>query len=110
MQGGGVSGRQNFTGDPNCGRCPCVWSGAWNLPAGVRMGQTKNLFSDEEGVEDSNDPPPVVLQVMLMKCPHSLYDSWKEYEFGFSGFKPAKDWTSLERGKDHFKFYKMNIL
>lgn len=40
----------------------------------------------------------VVLLPRLSKTPRSLYDLWKEYMFGFSGNKPAKDFTRAERG------------
>ena len=29
-----------------------------------------------------------------------MHDLWKEYEIGFSGYKPAKDWTPKERERD----------
>ncbi len=32
----------------------------------------------------------------------------KEYEFGFNGYKAAKDWNALERGADQYKYYKRN--
>ena len=68
-----------------------------------------NPFNADEGIEDANDPVPVVLQARLTKCPRNLYDLWKEFEFGFQGCKPTKDWTASERGKDRFKYYKRNI-
>jgi hypothetical protein len=29
--------------------------------------------------------------------------------FGFSGYKPAREWTQAERGKDRFNFYRRNV-
>ena len=60
----------------------------------------KEVFDDEGSVEDANDPIPVVPVARLSKCPQSLYDLWKEYEFCFHGCKAAKDWNALERGAD----------
>ena len=62
-------------------------------------------YVEEEDVEDFNDPPPVVLWAMLTKCPQSVYDLWKVYEFVFSGCEPANGWTRAERVNDHFKYY-----
>ena len=39
---------------------------------------------------DVPDVVPVVLEACLTKCPKTLHDLWKEYEFGFCGCKPAK--------------------
>ena len=38
-----------------------------------------------------------------------MYGLWKEYEIGFSGYKPAKDWIPKERGRDKYKYYKQNV-
>jgi hypothetical protein len=51
---------------------------------------------DEEG--QMVERAPGVLVAMLIKCPRTLYDLWKEYIFGFAGHKPAKDFTRSERG------------
>lgn len=40
--------------------------------------------------------------VKLSKTPRDLYILWKEYEFGLDGQKPAKDYTSAERGANKF--------
>ncbi len=59
---------------------------------------------------DVSDVVPVVLEARLTKCPKTLYDLWKEYEFGFRGCKPAKDWTAAEWGRDKFKYYQRNVV
>jgi hypothetical protein len=51
----------------------------------------QEVFDDEGSIEDANDPIHVVPVARLSKCPRSLYDLWKEYEFGFHGCKAAKD-------------------
>ena len=53
---------------------------------------------------------PVVLETRLTKSPKTLHDLWQEYEFGFHGCKPAKDWTATERGRDKFKYYRRNVV
>ena len=70
----------------------------------------QEVFHGDGSVEDANDPVPVVPVAKLSKCPRSLYDLWKEYEFGFHGCKPAKDWTATERGRDKFKYYRQNVV
>jgi hypothetical protein len=67
------------------------------------------VFHGDGSVEDANDPVPVVPVAKLSKCPRSLFDLWKEYEFGFHGCKAAKDWNASERGADRFKYYKRNV-
>ena len=69
----------------------------------------QEVFHGDGSVEDANDPVPVVPVAKLSKCPRSLYDLWKEYEFGFHGCKAAKDWNASERGADRFKYYKRNV-
>ena len=39
----------------------------------------------------------------------NLHNLWQEYEFGFAGYKAAKDFTSRERGADKCKYYRRNI-
>lgn len=45
------------------------------------------------------DAPPqgVMLENRLTRCPKTLHDLWKEFEFGYTGCKQAKDFTSKER-------------
>jgi hypothetical protein len=73
-----------------------------------------SIFGVGGGSDDMDvDEPavvPVVLETRLMKCPKTLHDLWKEYEFGFHGYKPAKDWTATERGRDKFKYYRRNVV
>jgi hypothetical protein len=94
MQGGDMSGRQPFTGEE------AAASTVADVPVlGVEHKTSQQELEshggndprnvEEEDVDDSNDPPPVVLQARLTKCPRSLCDLWKEYVFGFSGCKPA---------------------
>jgi hypothetical protein len=110
VQGGGEQQQDRSIGD---GDAAPIVARAPVLGGEPRTSQHQEaesyLFNDEEGIVDANVPVPLVLQARLTKCPRSLYDLWKEYEFGFQGCKPAKDWTASERGKDRFKYYKRNI-
>ena len=40
----------------------------------------------------------------LMNNPDDLFTVWKEWEFGMNGTKPAKDFTSHERGANKFTY------
>jgi len=64
---------------------------------------------DSMEVVEDEQVSHMVLEPRLTRCPRSLHDLWKEYAFGFSGFKPAKDWTSRERGADRFNYYRRNV-
>ena len=45
----------------------------------------------------------------LLGTPKHLYDLWKEYEFGLCGNKPAKSFTSSERGQCRSAFSRRKI-
>ena len=52
----------------------------------------------------------VVMEDQLTKCLKTLYDLWKEFEFGFSSLKPATDWTAAGSGRDKYKYYRRNVV
>ena len=67
---------------------------------------------DEEPEAMQTDPEAVPVHPLiakLSKCPRSLHELWKEYEFGSGGFKAAKDFTEKERGADKSKYYRRNV-
>ena len=64
---------------------------------------------EEEALMRANALTPVVLEARLLRCPRSLHDLWKKFEFGYSGCKPAKEWTTVERGRDRFNYYRRNL-
>lgn len=80
---------------------------------------------DQESATTANDGPALDLAAepgvqgqglrtpfgvaRLVKCPRTLHLLWREYMFGFSGYKPAREWTQAERGKDRFNFYRRNV-
>jgi hypothetical protein len=41
----------------------------------------------------------MALVAEVLKIPKTLHDLWNEYHFGIGGLKPAKDFTSAERGR-----------
>ena len=47
--------------------------------------------------------------VRLSKCPRNLYILWQEYEFGFGGRKPAREFTSEERGANKFAYSRRKV-
>mgnify|MGYP006196021747 FL=1 len=47
--------------------------------------------------------------VKLMKNPNDLFTVWKEWEFGMNGMKPAKDFTSHERGANKFTYCQRKV-
>jgi len=49
------------------------------------------------------------LQVQLSKRPKDLYSLWTEYTHGLGGLKPARDFTSVERGAVKQKYYRRKI-
>ena len=46
----------------------------------------------------------------LLRLPRTLHDLWYEWEFGFTGNKPAKNFTAQERGKVKHSWYKRKFL
>ena len=46
----------------------------------------------------------------LSKCPRNLYVLWQEYQFGLGGRKPARLFTSVERGRVKFKYSRRKII
>ena len=63
-------------------------------PPQQEMMEIDDHDSMEIEIEDANAPKIA----KLAKCPKSLHDLWREYEFGLCGYKAAKDFTSRERG------------
>ena len=62
-----------------------------------------------ETLEVVRNPVRISRNAQLSKCPKSLHDLWKEYVFGFSGNKPAKDFTAKERGAVKHVYSKRNV-
>ena len=70
---------------------------------------THAVEEGSRGRDEFMEDVPAQLEARLTKCPKTLHDLWKEYEFGFCGCKPAKDFTSNERGKDRYNYYRRNV-
>jgi hypothetical protein len=66
---------------------------------------TQQIAMDVDPPVATGDRP---LIAKLSKCPKTLHDLWREYEFGLDGYKPAKDFTPAERGADKTKYCRRN--
>ena len=51
-----------------------------------------------------------VIEPKFIRCPKTMHNVLKEYEFGFSGLKPIKERTADEMGRDQYKYYQMNAV
>lgn len=61
-----------------------------------------NVHENEQGRNDGRKI------AKLMLTPHTINDLWQEYEqFGTCNRKPAKDFTSSERGQVKHTYYSM---
>jgi hypothetical protein len=65
------------------------------------------VFPPGDSSDEELPLPP--LAARLCSCPRTLHDLWREYEFGYPGCKPAKDFSISERGKDRYKYYRHNV-
>lgn len=61
------------------------------------VGQGENPRAND-GRQDNNRGSKVVKKDLLSSCPKDLNILWREYQFGLGGRKPAKQFTSAERG------------
>jgi len=53
---------------------------------------------------------PVVGSATLSPNPRTLHLLWHEYEFGLSGRKPAKDFTTEERGRNKYSYHRRKVV
>jgi hypothetical protein len=61
-------------------------------------------------IYNSNNPFELEKEVTLSSHPRTLYELWKEYEYGIDGRKPAKAFSKNERGgKNKFKYCRRRI-
>lgn len=87
------------------------------LPAPVLPGnQPRSNQAQGQGIPTQEEEPVltsararVIPIPKLMKNPKNLFTLWKEYEHGVNGQKPAKDFTSTERGADSATYSRRNI-
>lgn len=67
------------------------------------------MDDDDDGAEGRTPrvaPRPLAT---LYRSPKSLYDLWQEYQFGLNGEKPAKDFSSSERGKNKSMYCRRKV-
>lgn len=65
--------------------------------------------------DNNNGPPNVNVadfnpNATLSPHPRSLHQLWAEYMFGIGGRKPAKDFTTAERGRCKYKYCRRKIV
>jgi hypothetical protein len=48
----------------------------------------------------------VATNATLSPLPRTLYDLWVEYTTGIGGRKAARDFSTIERGRDKYRFYR----
>jgi len=53
--------------------------------------------------------PPAHTAPKLQKYVKNLYLLWKEYEFGLDGKKPAREFTTYERGQNKCSYSKRKV-
>ena len=85
----------------------------------------RKLSSIQRGVQRLNDSPgrrirasstsvvlgsPDRLETSLSRLPKTLYDLWDEYTVGLEGRKPAKLYSSTERGRCKYKYTRRRVV
>ena len=86
----------------------------------------RKLTSIQRGVQRLNDSPgrriraPSTgtvlvstndrLETGLSRLPKTLYDLWDEYTVGLEGRKPAKYYSSVERGRCKYKYTRRKVV
>ena len=53
-----------------------------------------------------NNQQQFAANVTLSPLPRTLYDLWVEYTTGIGGRKAARDFSTIERGRDKYRFYR----
>lgn len=54
------------------------------------------------GMEVENDPTTDM--ATLSRCPKTCHALWREYQYGIGNNKPAKEFTSAERGRNKYNY------
>lgn len=66
--------------------------------------RTAHCVDSQTRAEQGSSLPIHHMRMSLSKRPTHLYELWHEYEFGLSGNKPAKNFTSAERGANRLAY------
>ena len=101
-QGGGAAGRGGGGGAAGRGRGGGAAGGGG---AGAEGGGSDEEDANADLVLDHRRVMP-----KLMKCPKTINVIWMEYEFGIDGKKPAKLYTSEERGANRFAYSRRKVV
>ncbi|ETL98927.1 hypothetical protein L917_04101 [Phytophthora nicotianae] len=64
---------------------------------------------DATGERELNPPRIQRATVKLSKRPKDLFELLHEYEFGYAGVKPARDFTSVKRGANKFVYSRRKV-
>ncbi|ETP22310.1 hypothetical protein F441_04350 [Phytophthora nicotianae CJ01A1] len=64
---------------------------------------------DATGERELNPPRIQRATVKLSKRPKDLFELWHEYEFGYAGVKPARDFTSVKRSANKFVYSRRKV-
>ena len=71
--------------------------------------QRKSLNASDDGDETEAEMVIERMPTRLSRCPKTLFDLWHEYQFGLSGYKPAKELNVIERGKTKIMYCCMKV-
>ena len=73
----------------------------------------RGTHGQNTNIEDEDDDELLALDTIrlarLYKHPKTLFDLWKEYQFGLNGEKPAKEFTLEERGKNKSMYCRRKV-
>ena len=75
-----------------------------NIDFGTDNSNNNSSSSRVSNRNSSRSRSTIPYETTLVKCPKSLYVLWNEWEFGVGGRKPAKMFSSQERGRKEVKF------
>lgn len=81
------------------------------IPArAIRVGQAKTVVENEDERDDdrTNEGNVGASRDLLSRHPKDLHVLWREYQFGLDGRKPARQFTSVEKGKVSSVYSKRN--
>ena len=71
--------------------------------------------NDDNSIDSNNneivgDDNIIPFASTLCKKPRDLHQLWEEYEFGVGGRKPAKKFSTRERGRVKYKYHRRKVV
>ena len=76
----------------------------------ARTERSEHVDSSITVTDDLVDETDYVFRYSLSGCPKTLNQLWVEYDRGIGGRAPAKNFTSIQRGKVTKTYYKRNLV